>query len=448
MVSVVPVEFVHDLKFRDLPAPIVAAAIRALTDTLGVAIAGSTTDLSRIIRNHAAAHFGAGENGSAQLWMDGRSVSPPGAALANGMTIDSLDAHDGHKLIKGHVGCGTIPALFAMAQATNQFNTEELIASLVMAYEIGTRAGIALHATACDYHTSGAWVALATAAIGARSLGLSCEQTREALGIAEYHGPRSQMMRTIDHPTMVKDGSGWGAMAGLSAAYLAREGFTGAPAISIEAEDVAAIWSDLRAKWYVDEQYIKLYPVCRWAQPPVEAALSLMRSNSFRLEEVEAITITSFHEALRLATRHPENTEQAQYSLPFSVSAAMVHGTIGAEHVGTTGLSDSRMAQLREKIEVVESDEFNSEFPARRIAQVDIKLSNGRVLVSEPTEALGDPESPLDEEQICAKFIEFTGPVLGQRAAKSFHNRLTNINDEASISFIMEQLAKTRAHQV
>lgn len=31
-------------------------------------------------------------------------------------------------------------------------------------------------------------------------------------------------MRCIDHPTMVKDGSGWGAMAGVSAALLAADG--------------------------------------------------------------------------------------------------------------------------------------------------------------------------------------------------------------------------------
>jgi hypothetical protein len=37
-------------------------------------------------------------------------------------------------------------------------------------------------------------------------MGLDRRVTREALGIAEYHGPRSQMMRCIDHPTMVKDG--------------------------------------------------------------------------------------------------------------------------------------------------------------------------------------------------------------------------------------------------
>ena len=63
----------------------------------------------------------------------------------------------------------------------------------------------------------------------ARLLG---ERLRHALGIAEYHGPRSQMMRCIDFPTMVKDGSGWGAIVGLSAVFAA-DGFTGAPALVV-----------------------------------------------------------------------------------------------------------------------------------------------------------------------------------------------------------------------
>ena len=61
-------------------------------------------------------------------------------------------------------------------------------------------------------------------------LELNPEQTAHAIGIAEYHGPRSQMMRCIDHPTMLKDGSGWGSMSGIIAGQLASNGFTGAPA--------------------------------------------------------------------------------------------------------------------------------------------------------------------------------------------------------------------------
>jgi len=108
------------------------------------------------------------------------------------------------------------------------------LTALAVGYEFGARVAEAQHATAPDYHTSGSWGAVAVAASGARLAGLSTDQTRHALGIAEYHGPRSQMMRCIDHPTMLKDGSGWGAMCGVSAIDLAARGFTGAPAITVE----------------------------------------------------------------------------------------------------------------------------------------------------------------------------------------------------------------------
>src|SRR6218665_3331633 len=167
---------------------------------------------------------------------------------AGAMTIDSCDGHDGHAKPKGHVGVTVLPAWLALADrrhdmpAMPAMGSREFLTALVLGYEIGTRAGIALHASACEYHTSVAWNALAAAALAARLLPLDIQQTREALGIAEYHGPRSQMMRCIDHPTMVKDGSGWGCMAGLSAGFLAQRGFTGAPALTLEQPAAQVYW--------------------------------------------------------------------------------------------------------------------------------------------------------------------------------------------------------------
>ncbi|NOD77651.1 MULTISPECIES: MmgE/PrpD family protein [unclassified Ruegeria] len=300
--------FIMNTSYDELPQPMVHDAVRALVDTLGVGMSAVQTPLSQITQAHAHMMFG---GQAAQIWPKGKTASAAGAALANGMTIDALDAHDGHKLTKGHVGCGVIPSVIALAQAEGITDAREFLTLVVIGYEIGTRAGIALHRSACDYHTSGAWVALAAAAMGARILGLDRIQTREALGIAEYHGPRSQMMRAIDAPTMVKDGSGWGAMVGVSAAYLARDGFTGAPAISVEARDLADIWGDIGQHWYIQDQYIKLYPVCRWAQPAAEAVMALQRAHKFTASDVTAIRVESFHEAKRL-NAIPTTTEQAQ----------------------------------------------------------------------------------------------------------------------------------------
>ncbi len=413
--------FIHELSFEYLSDEVVQFSKRCLLDLVGVAAGGSRTDLSRIIRNHVVENFAAGHR-SARLLFDGRTVSPAGAALANGMAIDSLDAHDGHKLTKGHVGCGMFPALLAMAEAEGIESEEEFLTCLVLGYEFGVRAGISLHSTVSDYHTSGAWVAVACAAIGARILKLDREQTRHALGIAEYHGPRSQMMRCIDHPTMLKDGSGWGAMAGVSAAYLARDGFTGAPAITLEAPEVAHIWQDLGDHWHVMDQYFKPNPVCRWAQPPLVACLALKQQFEFDVTDIERIIVTTFHEATRLATKHPKTTEEAQYSLPYPVAVGLVRGKLGPDEVSVEALSDPTVLALAEKIEFAESEEFNKAFPANRIADVTIELRDGRRLSSGPTEAHGDPEAPLSDTEISTKFLDYTQPVLGNANAEKLHD--------------------------
>ena len=417
-------DFIHQLRWDDVPPVTQDMTRRCLLDLLGVAASGTQTKLSTIIRTHALSQFGAGGN-SARLLMDGRECSPAGAALAGGMTIDSIDAHDGYKPVKGHAGCGVLPALLAFLEAEQcaDVSEAELLTGLLIGYEIACRAGESLHDSACDYHTSGAWVALAAAAIGARILKLDAEQTRHALGIAEYHGPRSQMMRCIDHPTMVKDGSGWGSMAGVSAAYLAQSGFTGAPAITIEAPEQAHFWNDLGERWLINKQYFKPFPVCRWAQPAAIAALQLHEQHDFDVSDIEKLSIGTFHESIRLATANPKTTEQAQYSLPFPVAAALIHKQITVKEIEGAGLEDEAVQALSQSIELYEVDAYNDVFPARRISELTVTLKEGRILESGPTEANGDPEIPLSEAQIDEKFQRFATPVLGcERTQKLLHH--------------------------
>ncbi|MFM7334143.1 MAG: MmgE/PrpD family protein, partial [Tabrizicola sp.] len=108
-------DFIHGLCWQDVPAPVQDRTRDFLVDLLGVATGGIGTRLARIICDHAADQFAPGST-PARLLMDGRKVSPAGAALAGGMTIDAYDAHDGHRLTKGHAGCAALPAAMAMAE--------------------------------------------------------------------------------------------------------------------------------------------------------------------------------------------------------------------------------------------------------------------------------------------------------------------------------------------
>jgi len=415
------IAWLHKTTLTDMPDDVVAFGQRCLLDLIGVAAAGRSTELSHIIHEHSAAHFGAGSQ-SARMLFDGRTVSPMGAALAGGMTIDSIDAHDGNNFTKGHTGCHQLPALLAFGEALGRTSASDFLADLIVGYEIATRAGIALHETAPDYHTSGAWGAVGVAALGARMMGLDEATTFEAMGIAEYHGPRSQMMRVIDHPTMLKDGSGWGAMAGVSAAYLAADGFTGAPAVTINDPTVESLWADLGERWIIFEQYFKPYPVCRWAQPAVEAVLALREDHEFEAHNITTIEIATFHEAARLATTTPSTTEHAQYSLPFPTAAALVRGQLGATEVTAAALADLDIRALSERVTIVEDDAHNAAFPGNRFARATIELTDGRTLRSADHEPRGDADAHLTSEEIHKKFHRFADPVLGGDRAQAIES--------------------------
>ena len=434
-------KFSKNLKWDDLSDAVQHQAKRCLIDLIGVAAAGATTDLSKIIYSHATHQFGAGNGAGARLLFDGRRVSASGAALANGMTIDAIDAHDGHPLTKGHAGCGILPGLLALIEANElEVSGQEFLTTLVVGYEVAIRAGIALHATVADYHTSGAWVGLGIAAMAARLLNMDETHFHEAIGIAEYHGPRSQMMRTIDFPTMVKDGSGWGAMAGVSAVYLAQDGFTGAPAISLTGADAAHYYDDLGSDWYILGLYFKMYPVCRWAQPPVEAALQLKKQHAFQVSDIQAIKVYTFHEAYRLSTKNPQSTEAAQYSLPFSVAAALLRGTIGPNEVGNSGLNDPEISNLANLVEPYEDNGFNAKFPAERWARVEIVLNNGTVLKSEPSVGLGNAENPLSDTIIHQKYHTLANEILSEGLATKIEDTVWALDAAPDISDLFDTI--------
>ena len=406
--------FIRSLAFADLPADVVQQARRCLLDLIGVAAGGVRTPAAAIV-SHLVVREMTSADSSSRLLLDGRRASRSGAALAGASTIDALDGHDGHVLTKGHAGVAALPALLAAIDGGASCDGEEFITCLVLGYEIGTRAGVALHASVPDYHCSGAWNALACAAIVGRLLGQDEHALRQALGIAEYFGPRGQILRVCSYPSMLKDGSGWGAHAGVTAALLAQDGFSGAPAMTIEDDGTRAHWSDLGTRWRIREQYFKPYPVCRWAQPAIEAALDLKRKHRFAAGDIARVTIESFREAIDLGSRcrYPMTTEDAQYSLPYATAAALVFERVGADEVDARAVGDPRVTRLLDAIVLTEDLDFSRRFPAERYARVKIALRDGRELVSDPARPRGNPENPLDDAELREKYRALAEPVLG-----------------------------------
>jgi len=414
-----------------------------LIDTLGVGVGAADLKVGRIARDFAADFHGAGSaENAATMMFDGRTVSIPGAAWALATQIDNLDGHDGYAPSKGHIGVAVVPALVALAEHMPDLTGRDALTALVVSYEVSARAGMSLHASVSDYHTSGAWNAIGTAAMACRLAGASKETLRQAIGIAEYHGPRSQMMREIDNPTMLHDGSGMGALVGCSSAIMAQRGFTGAPAITIEAPDVAHYWADLGEAWTVDVNYIKPYPICRWAHAAIDATRMLVIEHGITADMVEKINVRTFAESSRLYMGVPTTTSQAQYSLAFSIATYLVHGRIGAEHVSGDGLNDPAVQAIIPKIEAFEDERHNARFPDGRWSDIDVILKDGRTLSSDDVPARGGHEAPMDDKEVREKFDNMASALSADRRDAIWAMRDVLVQNGASFSDLTHKLYK------
>ena len=392
-----------------VPESALDMAAKLFVDTLAVAAGAAQMDAGQIARNHAAKFLSAPKQGDqATMLFDGRRASLVGASYALATQIDNLDAHDGYNPTKGHIGCAVVPALCAFAEGTPLLSSREALTSLVISYEVAARAGMSLHATTSDYHTSGAWNALGVAALGCRLRRHHAETLRHALGIAEYHGPRSQMMREIANPSMLHDGSGMGAMVGVMAVLLAEDAFEGAPAITLEDAAVAPYWSDLGEHWTIEDNYIKPYPICRWAHAALDALALVVKRDAISTDEIARIDVRTFTEAAALFTGLPETSSQAQYSLAFALAALLIHGEIGPDHVQGQGLRNAQVAKLIPRISVHEDRRHSERFPQSRWSDVTVHLSSGTVLHSGDVHAKGGPEAPMSEADFDAKLDTMT----------------------------------------
>jgi 2-methylcitrate dehydratase PrpD len=422
-------EFARTVRWEGLPQDVHSQAIRCVLDLCGAAVAGSRTEAAQSAATYALyAHA----TGPASIIGTGASTTPVGAALANGFAASALDIDDGYRPVKGHPGAVVFPAVLAAAEETESSGVEFLTA-LVVGYEVAMRAGRILHQLYGFYHGSGAWAPVGAAAGVARLLDCDAQQTWHALGIAEFHAAMTPEMRSVEHPSMLKDGIGWGAMVGSASGQLAARGFTGIPALFDAGNAGPHLTESLGDEYLILDLYFKPYACCRWAQPAIEGALSAARHIGVAAADVAKVRIHTFEAATHLRCAFPRTTEEAQFSLPWPVACALIDGVVGPEQVAGESLADPARRELAARVEVVVDDELEKVFPEQALAWVEIETTQGSSARSKISAAPGDKGTPLRNEELATKFGDLTDPVLGSDRAKKLASAIEELPDSPNL---------------
>jgi 2-methylcitrate dehydratase PrpD len=401
-----------------------------LLDIVGAMIAGADLPCTQAMRRFTAAQM---PGDQATIIATAERASVIGAALTNACAANALDIDDGYRPAKGHPGAVIWPVVLALGESLD-VDGETMLTAAAVGYEIAMRASEYWHShphRGPSYHGSGSWGSVGAAAAAAKLQQLSREQTAHAMGIAEYHAPIAPIMTCVEHPAMVKDGIHWGAFCGITAAQLAREGFTGIP---------CSLDDKIDGTWRVMRTYFKLFPCCRWAQPAVACILSLRDQHHITAADIKAVRIETFEAATHLVTRRPCNTEEAQYSLPFVAACAAVRGHVGVDEVAGSGLSDEAVLAVADNIIMQPADDLDARFPAEAMARVTLTLHDGRDISAGPLPAPGDADAPPSDEALRGKFRELVEPALGPHPTAELANLLAR---PAAITSVRQLTAMT-----
>ena len=367
----VAAEFILETKWEALPEPVRTRAKMCLLDDLGAVIGGTLTRVSHIAANYAAERMTGDES---SILLHRKRSTAAGAAFANACAGNGLDIDDDIKYTRGHPGIQLFPAALAVAEKTNACGAA-LLEALVIGYEVASVTGRCWHDLHETYQACGSWGSIACAAAASRLMGLDHDKVKHALGIADYHAPNAPMMRDIDHPAMVKHAVGWGAMNGIMAAELAERGFTGIP--SILGFDEYSDWVAALGSVYVmtDGVGIKRWCSCAWGHPALFATLKVIEENAIAVDEIERLSVHTFHEGWRLFQGLPKTTEEAQFSIKWPLATLLLDGTVGPDQVLEHRLADERVRALVEKIDIIEDPEIDHMY---RASENDDDSSEGR----------------------------------------------------------------------
>lgn len=405
--------FALNTSWEELPPEVKDRMRGCFIDLMGALVAGSTSRQFEVGLRLART---LGFDGDIAVVGTKERFNFMGASFAMGHSSNAYDIDDGHNIIRAHPGTSFVGAILAAAYERD-VSLKEFLTAMLVAYEGSIRSGAAI----MDYydyaHSSGTFGAVGVALGVGRLWGFTKEQLNNALSVAEFNAPLVPGIRSVEYPSMNKDGVPFGVMVGALAVTETLCGFEGNKNL-LEADRYRAYVSDLGQKYQVMDLYFKPYPCCRWAHPAIDACITTMREEAIAPEDIEKVVIKTFRRATLLSKIIPRTSDEAQYNIAYPVAGALVYGDFGIEHVMQENLGDPRIVDMMDKLSFEVDEALDALFPQKRICRAYIYTKDGRSFVSQDHEPRGEAHENIDIDWLCSKFHRITAPVL---SAKTRH---------------------------
>ncbi|MEP6493377.1 MAG: MmgE/PrpD family protein [bacterium] len=404
-------EFVASLQYSHIPPAIVESAKDLFVDWLGSALAGRGARPVEALTNFAESMGPA--NGACEILpsAEGATTSPLFAALINGAASHVVEQDDVHNGAVFHPATVIFPAVVAVGQAERKSGRDVLVAAIA-GYEVGIRVGEFLgrsHYTV--FHTTGTAGTVAVAAAVANLLGLDADATQHAFGTAGTQAAGLwEFLRDGADSKQIHTAKA--AADGLLAAYLARDGVTGARRILEGAQGMAAgmstdadasrLTAGLGTRWATAETSYKWYASCRHTHPAADALASLMKRERLTHDQIAGVTARVHKGAIDVLGQvtNPQNIHQAKFSMGTVLGLIAVHSDARLDEFEQHALGDPRVLAFRDRVTMVVDEEVDGLYPRQWTGKVDVRTTDGRTLSARVDVPKGDPGNGLTRAEL------------------------------------------------
>lgn len=434
-------EFALDSADRTFTDEVIHHAKRAVIDWYAALLPGAVIAPATALERALAEEL---DRGEATLAL-GRPATMRAAALINGTAAHTVEFDDIFKFGIYHPGAPTISAALAMGQATRASGLKFLRA-VIAGYEISTRIGAAMGRAHYKYwHNTGTIGVFGATPAAGLLLGLTRNQHMHAMATVTTFSAALQQAFRMDSMSKPLH-AGRAAEAGVLAALAAREGVIGSlDVIDGEAGFGVAMgdgpdWSKALATlghdWHICVMTFKNHGCCGHTFAAIDGALALKQKLALKPTDIRRVRVATYKAGLEVANiRQPRTAAEAKFSMGYVVANALVHGSVRLDAFEPARLQDRATRALMDNVEVVLDPELDAAFPNQRAARVTVETTDGRSETFYQPNRKGDPELPLTDRDLDAKFLELAAPVIGKAAADALLAQLWQLDTAPSLQF-------------
>jgi len=425
------VSFVTRTKFNDVPEEIVGLAKGFVLDGLGVILAGTTERGSKILHTYVR-QIG----GKQECTVLGAGFKAPAAkaALSNGVSGHAMDYDDtqlstSKEAVYGLLTHPTIPVLSSALATAEQLKStgKEFLLAYIMGVEAECRIADAINPRhyQAGFHTTATIGGLgATVAVG-KLLRLKVDALERALALgASMASGLRENFGTMTKPLH----AGRSAENGVTAAQLAKRGFTSAKGI-LEAKrglfnamaggfDETKIAGRLGHPYFMQEPgiSIKPYPSGSLSHPAQDLILDMVKEHGINASDIEAIDVgTNSNVPNALIYPMPTNALEGKFSIPFCMAIGVLERKAGIAQFQDRKVREPKVVEMMKRVTLYVDDELEGLGYDQVRSRIRIRLKDGRTVEGRADVAKGHPLKPMSWEDLGEKFRDCGRLVLPRR---------------------------------